>query len=89
MKSKLLILSLVLAGSLAFQSAGAQVRLTVTENDYPGYTYYSYPAWHGHDRDRAYYAHYHLRFQREHRSYFTGHRFDHDRYDRDRRAHGR
>src|SRR5882757_1448720 len=32
------------------------------ENDFPGYAYYSYPAWNGHYRDRFYYAHYRPNF---------------------------
>src|SRR5258708_3335514 len=91
-KTSLLILSLVIAGSLAASSAKAQVHVEanvgVYERDYPGYTYYSYPAWHGHYRDRVYYAHYRPTFYREHRTYFHGRRrFDHERFEREN--HGR
>lgn len=90
MKTKLFALAMIVAGSLAVQSASAQVHVSVNfERDYPGYTYYSYPAWHGHYRDRAYYAHYHARFEREHRAYFRNRRFDHDRFERENHWHGR
>jgi hypothetical protein len=87
MKSKLLILLMIVAGSLVFSSAGAQVQVTISENEFPGYTYYTYPAWHGHYHDHAYYEHYHLRFYREHKAYFVGHRFDHDRFERETHWH--
>jgi len=88
MKPKLLVLAMILAGSLAVQSASAQVHVQVNfERDYPGYTYYSYPRWHGHYRDRVYYEHWHGRFEREHRVYFHGRRFDHDRYERESHWH--
>jgi hypothetical protein len=83
MKSKLLILSMIVAGALAFNAASAQVHVTISEREYPGYTYYTYPAWHGHYHDHLYYEHYHARFYREHRRYFAGGRFDHDRYERE------
>ena len=96
---KLFILSLIVAGSLAVNSAYSQVHVNVGigappppvvvyERDYPGYTYYTYPAWHGHYRDRFYYAHYRPVFEREHRAYFTGRRFDHARYERERGYRG-
>lgn len=90
MKAKLFILALIVAGSLVASSASAQVHVSVGINEraYPGYTYYSYPAWHGHYRDRAYYDHYHNRFQREHRTYFHGREFDHDRYERENHGRG-
>jgi hypothetical protein len=88
MKTKLFALALIVAGSLAVESASAQVHVNVNfERDYPGYTYYSYPKWHGHYRDQAYYDHYHARFEREHRTYFHGRQFDHDRYDREHHGH--
>jgi hypothetical protein len=88
MKTKLFALALIVAGSLAVESASAQVHVNVNfERDYPGYTYYSYPKWHGHYRDQAYYDHYHARFEREHRTYFRGRQFDHDRYDREHHGH--
>jgi hypothetical protein len=81
---KLLILSMIVAGSFIATSAYSQVHVNVVfERDYPGYTYYTYPAWHGHYRDRVYYEHYHPRFEREHRPYFHGRNFDHDRYERE------
>ena len=86
MKPKLFILALVIAGSLTANSAYSQVHVNVNlgfERDYPGYTYYTYPAWHGHYRDRVYYQHYHPVFERDHRAYFAGRRFDHDRYERE------
>ena len=90
MKTKLLALALIVAGSLAVQSASAQVHVGVNfESSYPGYTYYTYPKWHGHYRDHAYYAHYHTRFEREHRAYMRDRRFDHDRFERENHWHGR
>ena len=88
MKTKLLALALIVAGSLAVQSASAQVHVNVNfERDYPGYTYYQYPSWHGHYRDRVYYSHWHHRFEREHRVYFRGRAFDHDRFEREQHWH--
>jgi len=87
MKSKMFLLAMIIAGSLVVQSASAQVHVTITDRDYPGYTYYSYPRWHGHYRDHAYYEHYHARFEREHRTYFHGRDFDHDRYERESHWH--
>jgi hypothetical protein len=91
MKKKLFVLALIVAASLAVHTASAQVHVAVGINEtaYPGYTYYSYPAWHGHLRDQAYYDHYHDRFYREHRSYFVGGRgrFDHDRYEKETHWH--
>jgi hypothetical protein len=89
MRSKLLVLSMVVAGALAFNAASAQVQVTISEREYPGYSYYTYPAWHGHYRDHAYYAHYHARFYREHRHYFAGGHFDHDRFERENHWHAR
>jgi len=99
---KLFILSLIVAGSLIANSAYSQVRIEaqfgITESAFPGYTYYTYPAWRGHYRDRAYYEHYRNRFYRQHRRYFRGRdMFDHDRWnhrddrnwDRNRDRHGR
>ena len=87
---KLLILMMIVAGSFIATSASAQVHVQVNfERDYPGYTYYSYPKWHGHYRDEVYYRHYHARFEREHRPYFHGREFDHDRWDREHRGRGR
>ncbi len=81
----LVIVSLVIGGMLVGNSAYSQVHVNVGlyERSYPGYTYYTYPSWHGHYRDRAYYSHYHARFEREHRAYFANRRFDHDRYERE------
>ena len=53
----------------------------VCENDYPGYAYYTYPAYYGHYRDRVYFAHYRPFFERDHRDFFYGHRFDHERWE--------
>ena len=90
---KLFILTMIIAGSLVANSAYSQVRIEaqfgVTERDYPGYTYYTYPAWQGHYRDRVYYEHYRPVFYREHRSYFRQRAFDHARWERDRRQHER
>jgi len=93
---KLFILLLVIAGSLAANSAYSQVHVNVGigtpvvyEREYPGYTYYTYPAWRGHYRDHYYYAHYRPVFEREHRVYFHGRRFDHERYERERGPRGR
>jgi len=85
MKGKMLIIAMIVAGSLVAGSANAQVRVHVgiNESAYPGYTYYTYPSWHGHYRDRIYFQHYHDRFYRDHRGYFVGKRFDHDRYERE------
>lgn len=86
----MLALAAIIAASLAFNSASAQTRIHVgiNEDTYPGYTYYSYPAWHGHDRDRVYYEHYHDRFYREHKAYFRDRRhFDHDRFERETHWH--
>lgn len=60
----------------------------VYETEFPGYTYYNYPVWNGHYRDRVYYEHYRPCFYRENRRYFDGgcfnrERFERDRYDRD------
>src|SRR5258708_10069622 len=52
----------------------------VCETDYPGYAYYDYPRWNGHYRDRWYFAHYRPYFERDHRAYFYGDRFDHSRW---------
>lgn len=84
MKSKLFIIVMIAAGALIGGPANAQVHVQIGINEaaYPGYTYYTYPAWHGHYRDRIYYEHYHDRFYREHRKYFVDRRhFDHDRYE--------
>ena len=87
---KLFVLCLIIAGSFAVNSASAQVHVSVNfENTYPGYTYYTYPAWHGHYRDQVYYSHYQPRFERSHRAYFKGRNFDHDRYERENHWHGR
>lgn len=81
---KLLILAMIVIGSLAANSAFSQVHVAVNfETSYPGSTYYEYPAWHGHLRDRVYYDHYHARFEREHRAYFRDRHFDHDRFERE------
>src|ERR1700742_891551 len=89
MKKRLFILSMIVAASLAINSASAQVHVQVgiNESTYPGYTYYTYPAWHGHYRDHTYYEHYHARFYREHHAYFHGRDFDHDRFERERHWH--
>ena len=90
MKQKLFVLAMIIAASLVVHTASAQVHVAVgiNESAYPGYTYYSYPAWHGHYRDRAYYDHYHARFYREHRAYFVDHgHFDHDRFERENHRH--
>ena len=56
----------------------------VCEADFPGYTYYDYPVWYGHYRDRVYFEHYRPIFERDHSRYFYGGRFDHGRFDHDR-----
>lgn len=86
---KLVILTMIVAGSLVASSAYSQVHIEaqIGERDYPGYTYYTYPAWHGHYRDRVYYEHYHSRFYREHKRYFHGKEFDHDRWERSHKRH--
>ena len=85
---KLLILIMIVVGSFAANSAYSQVHVSVNfERDYPGYTYYTYPKWHGHYKDKVYYDHYHARFENEHRAYFHGHSFDHDRYEHDHHRH--
>jgi hypothetical protein len=91
MKTKLFVVALLIAGSLAVKPASAQTHVSVGiyEKDYPGATYYRYPKWHGHYRDHDYYEHYHGRFEREHRTYFRGREFDHDRYERETHWHGR
>jgi len=82
---KLLLLTMIIAGSFLATSASAQVHVRVNfEHDYPGYTYYTYPRWHGHYRDRVYYEHYRGRFEREHRAYFRGREFDRERWERER-----
>jgi len=95
---KLFILSMIVAGSLIANSAYSQVRVEgqfgITERDFPGYSYYDYPAWRGHYFDRAYYEHYRHRFYRQHRRYFRGREFfDHERwngrYDGDRGRYDR
>jgi len=90
MKSKLFILAAIVAGSLAVTSASAQVHVAVGINEqaYPGYSYYSYPSWHGHYRDKVYYDHYHDRFYREHKAYFHDNaHFDHDRWEHEHHRH--
>ncbi|MBS1567655.1 MAG: hypothetical protein JST39_24945 [Bacteroidetes bacterium] len=90
---RLFIFMIIVAGSFAFSAAQAQVRVSahigVNEREYPGYQYYSYPAWRGHYHDRYYYQHYRPAFERQHRGYFRGRRFDHDRFKRDYRHEGR
>ncbi|HTI89515.1 MAG TPA: hypothetical protein VL727_02950 [Puia sp.] len=54
------------------------------ENEFPGYAYYTYPAWNGHYRDRFYYAHYRPYFEREHYAYFNHGRFDRARFEHER-----
>jgi len=86
MKSKLAIIGMIVAGSLIAGATNAQAiraHISINESNYPGYTYYTYPAWHGHYRDHVYFEHYHNRFYREHREYFAGRRFDHDRFERE------
>lgn len=92
MKQKILFTALLVGGLMVIRPAEthAQVHVSVgiNEQTYPGYTYYTYPAWHGHYRDRAYYDHYHARFYREHRAYFRDHaHFDHDRFERETHWH--
>jgi hypothetical protein len=90
MKRKLFLLAMIVAASMAINSASAQVHVQVgiNESAYPGYAYYNYPAWRGHDHDRAYYDHYHARFYREHHAYFADRRhFDHDRFERETHWH--
>jgi hypothetical protein len=102
LRRTLFILSMIIAGSFAANSAYSQVRVdahigigvpapVIYERDYPGYSYYTYPAWNGHYRDRFYYAHYRPFFEREHRAYFNGRRFDHERFEHEnhwREGHG-
>jgi hypothetical protein len=56
----------------------------ICEAEFPGYTYYGYPAWSGHYRDRFYFEHYRPLFERDHRAYFNRGHFDHTRYGHDR-----
>ena len=87
-----MVLLMIVAGSFAVNTAKSQVRvhaqIGINERDYPGYQYYSYPAWRGHYRDRTYYSHYRATFQRQHRGYFRGRRFDHNRFERDYHRNG-
>jgi len=95
---KLFVLLLIAVGSLCVNSAYSQVHVNVGvgvpapvvvyESDFPGYVYYTYPAWHGHYRDRIYYEHYRPIFYREHRAYFRGRAFDHERFERERHWKG-
>jgi hypothetical protein len=66
-----------------YQDGYDQAPGMVYDNEFPGYAYYDYPVWNGHYRDRSYYAHYRPYFERDHRAYFNGGRFDHARFDRD------
>jgi hypothetical protein len=85
---KLFILMMVVGASFAVNSAYSQVQVSVNfEKDYPGASYYTYPKWNGHYKDKAYYAHYHARFEKENHAYFHGKTFDHDHFDRDHRKH--
>jgi hypothetical protein len=59
----------------------------VCEAEFPGYTYYDYPAWNGHYRDHFYFEHYRPLFERDHRAYFNRGHFDHTRFVHDRGAH--
>ena len=87
---KLLVLVFIIAGIFAVNSAYSQVHVDVNfEKDYPGHTYYAYPKWHGHYQDKEYYQHYKVRFEREHKTYFHGRDFDHDRYDREHHSRDR
>lgn len=61
----------------------------VCESEFPGYVYYNYPAWYGHYHDRVYFAHYRPFFEREHRAYFYGRRFDHARWGHERGGYAR
>ena len=84
---KFAILIMIVAGSLAANSAYSQVRgegrYGFSDRDYPGYNYYNYPTWRGHFRDRMYFEHYRHRFYRQHRRYFSRDgRFDNDRWER-------
>lgn len=89
---KLFVLIAIVAGSLVVSTSQAQVRVQahvgIYERDYPGYQYYSYPAWHGHYRDKYYYQHYRPVFEKEHRGYFRGRRFDRNRFERDYHRNG-
>ncbi|HLZ89301.1 MAG TPA: PXPV repeat protein [Puia sp.] len=60
----------------------------VCEAEFPGYAYYDYPAWDGHYRDRFYFEHYRPYFERDHRAYFYGRRFDHERWEHERGEYG-
>jgi hypothetical protein len=89
---KFAILIMIVAASLVGSSAYSQVRgegrfgdgrfegRGFSERDYPGYNYYNYPSWRGHDHDRMYFEHYRRRFYRQHRRYFRDGRFYPDRY---------
>ncbi len=61
----------------------------VCETEFPGYAYYNYPAYYGHYRDRVYFQHYRSGFERDHRAYFAGNRFDHSRWEHDRGYYAR
>jgi hypothetical protein len=60
----------------------------ICEADFPGYAYYDYPAWNGHYRDHFYFEHYRPFFERDHRAYFYGRRFDHERFEHERGGWG-
>ena len=75
---KLFILAAVIATSFIATTGYSQVYVNahvgvripvpvVYETEFPGYAYYSYPAWNGHFRDRVYYEHYRPVFMRDHR----------------------
>ena len=84
---QLIVIAIVIASCLAVNTARAQVQIDLNlERSYPGYTYYNYPAWHGHMNDRVYYSHYHRSFERNHRDYMRGGQFDRDRFEKDRSA---
>lgn len=61
----------------------------VCESEFPGYVYYNYPAWYGHYRDRVYFQHYRPWFERDHREYFYGGRFNRERWEHEGWEHDR
>ncbi|HMI63663.1 MAG TPA: hypothetical protein VK518_22260 [Puia sp.] len=97
MKKLLILSALVAATSLIATKSYSQVYVNAHvgfgvpvayETEFPGYAYYSYPAWNGHYRDRFYYAHYRPYFERDHRTYFNRGRFDRARFEHERVARG-
>src|ERR1700744_2455770 len=77
----------VYAPPVPVYAGGYYAAPAVIEADFPGYAYYDYPAWNGHYRDRFYFEHYRPYFERDHRAYFAGGRFDRARFEHERGFH--